>query len=215
MIVNSNKLLAKVHRQNAFSKLFFNPQLFSGYLIIMFTHKKKSYYGKGFTLLELMVTVVIAGILASMAVPSFTQAIKNNRMSTQINELLATFNYARSEAIKRSSNVIVCKSNNTTATPPSCGGNWQDGWVVFVNIDANTTIDTGDTVLRVHKPSAGDTDIDFSGVVNYASSGLDSGGARTLTLCDSRSDGDKRGIVFSATGHGRAVEHDESTLSNC
>lgn len=189
--------------------------MFSGYPIIMFTHKKKSYYGKGFTLLELMVTVVIAGILASMAVPSFTQAIKNNRMSTQINELLATFNYARSEAIKRSDNVVVCKSNNISNNSPSCGGNWQDGWLVFVDANDNDVFDSGETLLRVHKELSEGTDIDFSGVVNYASSGLDSAGARSLTLCDSRGSADQRGIVFSAIGQGRAVEHGEPTLGSC
>lgn len=178
----------------------------------MFSYEKKCYFEKGFTLLELMITVVIAGILASMAAPSFTQAIDNNRMTTQINELLTTFNYARSEAIKRSLNVTVCNSNNGA----SCSGNWHDGWVVFVDTNSDGDVDGGETILRVHEALSGSSVIDFSGVVNYASSGLEAtGAARTLTLCDSRGDSDKKGIIISATGQGRTVESGESTLASC
>ncbi|MEE9327865.1 MAG: GspH/FimT family pseudopilin [Cocleimonas sp.] len=187
----------------------------------MFTHKKKSYYGKGFTLLELMITVVIAGILASMAVPSFSQAIQNNRMSTQINELLATLNYARSEAIKRNINVSVCKSNNGT----TCGVvNWKDGWLVFVDTDADGVVD-GEDVLRVHKGLSGGNSMAYSVTntsdtfVSYESSGEVEGftppSKGIFTLCDSRGDGEKKGIEISSTGRGRVVPHTNSDLASC
>ncbi len=173
----------------------------------MFTHKKKSYYGKGFTLLELMITVVIAGILASMAVPSFTQAIKNNRMSTQINELLATFNYARSEAIKRSNRISVCNSSDGT----SCSGNWKDGWIVFVDTNFNGTVD-GEDVLRVHKELSGGNTMVFAdsadSYINYESIGL-AKLAGTFTLCDSRGDTYKKVIKFPLTGQARVLPSTE------
>jgi len=182
----------------------------------MFSYKKKYHYNKkGFTLLELMVTIFIAGILASMAVPSFTQAISNNRMTTQVNGLLATLNYARSEAIKRSSNITLCKSTNKT----SCGGNWKDGWIVFVdtNNDGAVTAGGGEDILRGHEELSGGNIMKYSGTdsyVNYQSNGL-AKSAAVFTLCDSRGDGDKKGIIISITGQGRVVQSTDSNLASC
>ena len=58
---------------------------------------------RGFTLLELMVTVTVLGVLLGLAVPSFTAAMRNNRIVSQNNEFIGALNYARSEAIRRSS----------------------------------------------------------------------------------------------------------------
>ena len=56
---------------------------------------------RGFTLLELMVTVAVAAILATVAVPGFRDLIQNNRVTTQTNELVTALNFARTEAVKR------------------------------------------------------------------------------------------------------------------
>jgi type IV fimbrial biogenesis protein FimT len=172
-----------------------------------------------------MVTVVIAGILASMAVPSFTQAINNNRMSTQINELLATLNYARSEAIKRSNDISVCNSSDGT----SCSGSWKDGWIVFVDTNKNGAVD-GEDVLRVHMELSGGNIMTFTGsldsFISYESNGLvnnrtDGSVANSsgiYTLCDSRGDTDKKGIDISTVGRGSVVvpgDLKHSNLASC
>ena len=75
---------------------------------------------KGFTLVELMITLVIVAILMALAVPSFNSTIKNNRISTQASELITSLNYVRSEAIKRGADVTIGRADV----------NWENGWVI-------------------------------------------------------------------------------------
>ena len=56
---------------------------------------------RGFTLIELMITLAVAAILITAALPSFNEFIKNNRLTTQANNFIATLNLARSEAPAR------------------------------------------------------------------------------------------------------------------
>lgn len=86
---------------------------------------------RGFTLIELMVTLAVAAILLTIGIPSFRDLMIKSRLSGQIQEFYGALSYARSEAIKRGNFVTICKSSNGS----SCGGNWSDGWIVFENKD--------------------------------------------------------------------------------
>lgn len=90
---------------------------------------------RGFTLVELLVVLVIAGILFGYAVPGMRVYIQNGRIVTYTNELIADLSLARSEAIKRAGRVVICKSANPQAAVPTCtaAGNWTTGRLVFVD----------------------------------------------------------------------------------
>lgn len=104
-------------------------------------------YQSGFTLIELVVTISVAAILLTLAVPSFRSTIQNNRVTGQANEFLTALTMARSEAIKTARNASVCSSSNGT----SCtGSNWAGGWLIWVDRNNNDTLDAGET-LRVHE----------------------------------------------------------------
>lgn len=86
-----------------------------------------------FTLIELIVTVALAAIVAAVAIPAYQDFIRGQRATTSTNDLITAFHLARSEAVKRGGNVEVCSS----ADQANCGGNWADGWLVRDAGDGN------------------------------------------------------------------------------
>lgn len=98
----------------------------------------------GITLLELMLTVAIIGILALLVAPSLDSMLKANRTRTVASELLAALNLARSEAARRGQPVSICRSSDGSSCATG-GTGWDKGWIVFVNADGR---DEGKTAVR-------------------------------------------------------------------
>jgi type IV fimbrial biogenesis protein FimT len=150
---------------------------------------------KGFTLIELMVTLAVAAIIMTVAVPSFNNLIRNNRLTVQNNELVSTLLVARSEAVKRSTTVTVCASSDQATCDTS---NWESGWIVFADFNADRVVDAGggtcavgeDCILFTGNAFNGGNTLRSSlftnsGFVQYSAQGtIDSPG--TFTVCDSR-----------------------------
>lgn len=90
---------------------------------------------RGFTLIELMITLALAAIILTLGVPSFRDIILNNRAATQSNELVTAMNVARSEAVRRGARVSVCPSNDQATC--TGGTDWAIGWIVFLDGAAN------------------------------------------------------------------------------
>lgn len=82
---------------------------------------------KGFTLIEVVVTVLVVGVLASIAGPAFNSMITGTRLSGELNQLVGALNVARSEAQKRGTTVSVCPGTALT-----CTTNWSAGWIVLL-----------------------------------------------------------------------------------
>ena len=80
-------------------------------------------------MMELLMGIAVLAILTTLAVPAFTQFIQNNRLAAQANEMVASFQFARSEALKRGVNVQACASDDGA----NCSGAWTDGWIVIAD----------------------------------------------------------------------------------
>jgi type IV fimbrial biogenesis protein FimT len=98
---------------------------------------------QGFTMVELMVSVSIAAILAVMAAPSFSSFISKGRADSASKQMFSDLNMARVESIKRNRRVLVCPSPNTsTITGCATGNSWANGWVMCVDGDNDGVCDS-------------------------------------------------------------------------
>lgn len=96
-------------------------------------HWSTSRLGKdvaGFTLIEMMVAIAVLAIMVAIALPSFSQLLATNRLTGQANELTASLQLARSEAIRRNARVALCPSSDG-ATCASGAAGWSK-WIVQV-----------------------------------------------------------------------------------
>lgn len=169
-------------------------------------------YNSGFTIVELMVTIALLGILAAWAAPGFENIVRDNRQATQINDFVSSVQMARSEAIKRGASVTLC----TSADGVSCSGaaGWQQGWLVFIDLDDDTVVDAGETVINVGSGLDGGNTLfgnaNVSTSVVFDSRGFSRGFNGTFTLCDERGSDKARGLVLSNTGRIRRTVDEDS-----
>jgi type IV fimbrial biogenesis protein FimT len=146
----------------------------------------------GFTLVELITAVAVLAVLVALAVPNFNDATLSARLNGFANNLVASAQVARSEAIKRNSTITLCASSDGATCAVS--GGWEQGWVVLTDAPA---------VLQVQQPlptefkvtqTGGTANVTFPGTVVGTT-------ATTLTVCRSTPVGsEERVVTISGTG---------------
>lgn len=161
----------------------------------------------GFSLLELLTTVGVLAIVASIGVPSMTSLVQSNRTVEYSTDFILTVRTARAEALNNVAQVTVCKSLDQV----SCnnGASWHDGWIVFIDNDENEVRNlagTPETLIHAHKSLEGSSTLQSTAFANWIAfrpNGLaigSTGNAGTFSLCNEAGAQYGRDINISRTG---------------
>jgi len=192
-------------------------------IIQMQVQEMKQHKERGFTIPELMITLGIVAIVMSTAVPAIGTTIKNSRLATHLNSVVGDIHYARSEAVKRDTRVIMCRSPNPNATVPTCGGStkiWTDGYIIFAD-DGNNTNDVYndgvDTLLRRGQKAYSGvklrTNWTWNNNLEFNPNGsTNEGGTALMSICDSRGSEYGKQIMVALSGLPKMYS---GNISNC
>lgn len=154
-------------------------------------HKRHYAEQSGFTIIELMITLVVAAVLISLAAPSFRELIDNNRITSAANDFTASLALAKTEAVKR---------NGTVQIVPTAGGSdWSSGYKIGLDLNSdNVYADTLAEKLKViASPPTGITATSTMTSIEYNSfGGVTSGGSFEFDA----SYGCKRTVTITSSG---------------
>jgi type IV fimbrial biogenesis protein FimT len=180
---------------------------------------------RGFTVPEILITLVISAVLLTISAPYMGDYVRNARLDAAASGLLRTMHYARSEAVKRNTRVVLCRSANPTASTPSCGGDhyvWTTGWLMFAAGDTDSNYQPAtDTLIKIGNPATGSVTVRTNGTSNrnleYNSDGTtnEGGGTARFAVCDSRGGGNGKQINVPPVGRPSAVSGSSGSPINC
>lgn len=153
---------------------------------------------RGFTLVELLITIAIAAILLSAGMPAFTDFLRDNRLQGAAGGMVADLAAARSEAARTYLTVSVCPSSAGTACD---GADWNTGRIVYVDADGDGSPGAGE-IIRWSPPIRSGptaTATGFGTLVQFRPTGA-AVTAGSIELCDERTAEVGRRIDVSAAG---------------
>lgn len=161
---------------------------------------------RGYTLVELMIVVAVMAVLLAIAVPSFRDATLGSKLSSYANNFVSSVNLARGEAIKRNAEIKLCVSTDGTTC---ASGGWEQGWIVFRDIDDNDTVNTADTLIQHQSALPVGFKITASDgggpMITFPAIGVPITGDGTFTLCRATPDVGKQERVITLGISGKTI----------
>lgn len=187
---------------------------------------------RGFTVIELVITLSIAAVLAAIAAPSMRDYIRNGRLTSASNDLLRAYQVARTEAIKRQQNIVVCATDTPNDPNATCSMDiFATGWIVFQDDNRDGQHTAAETILMTHEGLDQSVSIKTNNdaLAGYNGAGLPSLGTSAntastrITICDVRgvvaegTNSTARALFVDPTGRVHATRHyaEVSTSVSC
>jgi type IV fimbrial biogenesis protein FimT len=171
--------------------------------------KLRPSHSRGFTLVELLITLAILIIAAGIAVPGFSSLALSNARTSSVNTYFGAFAFARHQAVKTRSIAAICPLNESN----QCIDDWNREISIFPDTDRNQKPDDdtiwrvirpGSSRLRVHSRTAG------SGSFHFGPDGIVHGGTGSLVICPGDvSSGQMTYIAVNRGGRARQVKDDD------
>lgn len=158
----------------------------------------------GFSLYDMLTTLVVVSTIAAVAVPSFQQLLYRQRITAAINTLISALYLARSEAIKRSETAVLCPSPDGHSCVQR-GNIWEQGYLLYIDSNDNARVDAEEIVVRYFETTIGlrvQTSADRDDI-RYLPNGLASGTNATFKFCDAHNRGAPRTVIVSNSGRAR------------
>lgn len=159
---------------------------------------------RGFTLVELIISLAVAGIVLGLAWPAFATLLERTSAATARHRLSATLMTARSTAILRREAVSACPSVDGRRC--SGHGDWSEGWIVYRDPGQEAQPASADQVLRRGDPMPPDTTIESSAgrtLVRFQWDGRAYGTNLTLRICSRRTRQHIASVILSNSGRAR------------
>lgn len=113
-----------------------------------------NHHDLGFTLVEILISLALVAILSALAIPSFSETIKRYRINAIRDELVASMQWARSEAIRRNTPIILVRQTNCNVETID-GDVWSCGWQAVVDTNRNSIANTSELVSQISSVPSG------------------------------------------------------------
>ena len=161
----------------------------------------------GYTLIELVTTFAVLSIVLTAAVPGFSSLLERSARTSAINQFSSSLALARSEAVKRYRRVTLCPSTDQQ----NCTGGyaWQDGYIVFVDDDADGQHDEQEYLLALAEGQSGSLRILSSSgrrKITYRPTGMTPGSNATVRFCDNGNDAQGKVLIIANSGRARLYD---------